>query len=115
MIWKRYFISLMTFNVVCIFTTFLIIFFQKYLPTGSELIKELDLAATINASISFATGTFWQSHNPEEQLSVFSQIFALTMQNFLSAGTSITVFIAFIRGVINNNNPYIGNFYDDFF
>jgi K+-transporting ATPase ATPase A chain len=112
--WKRYFISLMTFNVVCIFTTFLIIFFQKYLPTGSELIKELDLAATINASISFATGTFWQSHNPEEQLSVFSQIFALTMQNFLSAGTSITVFIAFIRGVINNNNPYIGNFYDDF-
>jgi len=46
--WKRYFISMMTFNVVCIFTTFLIIFFQKYLPTGSELIKELDLAATIN-------------------------------------------------------------------
>ncbi|MFK7968046.1 MAG: potassium-transporting ATPase subunit KdpA [Rickettsiaceae bacterium] len=112
--WKGYFASLMTFNIVCISFTFLIIFFQKHLPTESELIQELDLSAAINASISFSTGTFWQSHNPENQLSVLSQIFALTMQNFLSAGTSIAVFIAFIRGVIHNNNPYIGNFYNDF-
>jgi len=113
--WKRYFLSLMIFNIICIFCSFLIIFFQKYLPTGSDLVHDLDLSAAINASVSFSTGTFWQSHNPEKQLTIFSQVFVLTMQNFLSAGTSIAVFMAFIRGVINNNNPYIGNFYNDFY
>lgn len=112
--WKRYFKSLMIFNFICIFFTFLIIFFQKYLPTGNVVAEELDFAASLNAAISFSTGTFWQSHNPETQLSIVSQIFALTMQNFLSGATSIAVFIAFVKGIINNNNPYIGNFYDDF-
>lgn len=112
--WKKYFKSLMTFNFICMFFTFLIIFFQKHLPTGSDLIQELDFSASLNAAISFTTGTFWQSHNPEKQLSILSQVFALTMQNFLSGATSIAVFIAFVRGIINNNNPYIGNFYDDF-
>ena len=112
--WKKYFISLMIFNIVCIVCTFLIVFFQKYLPTGKDLTEELDFAASLNAAVSFSTSTFWQSHNPEKQLSVLSQIFALTMQNFLSGSTSIVVFIAFVRGIINNANPYIGNFYNDF-
>jgi K+-transporting ATPase ATPase A chain len=112
--WKKYFISLMIFNLICIVCTFLIVFFQKYLPTGKDLTEELDFAASLNAAVSFSTSTFWQSHNPENQLTVLSQIFALTMQNFLSGATSIAVFIAFVRGIINNANPYIGNFYNDF-
>jgi len=112
--WKKYFTSLMIFNLICIICTFLIIFFQKHLPTGEDLTGELDFAASLNAAISFSTSTFWQSHNPENQLSILSQIFALTMQNFLSGTTSIAVFIAFVRGIINNANPYIGNFYNDF-
>lgn len=35
-------------------------------------------------------------------------------QNFLSGATGIAVFVAFIRGIINSRNPFIGNFYDDF-
>lgn len=112
--WKEYFLSLMIFNLVCIISTFLIIFYQKYLPTGKDVPHNINFAASVNAAISFATGTFWQSHNPEQELSLFSQIFALTMQNFLSAATGIAVFIAFVRGIINNNNPCIGNFYNDF-
>ena len=45
---------------------------------------------------------------------MLSHIFALTAQNFLSGATGIAVFIAFIRGIINSHNPFIGNFYDDF-
>ncbi len=112
--WKKYFTSLMIFNLICIICTFLIIFFQKHLPTGEDLTGELDFAASLNAAISFSTSTFWQSHNPENQLSILSQIFALTMQNFLSGTSSIAVFIAFVRGIINNANPYMGNFYNDF-
>lgn len=112
--WKEYFSSLMIFNLVCIVFTFLIIFFQKHLPTGGNIINELNFAASLNTAVSFATSTFLQSHNPENQLTIFSQIFAMTMQNFLSGATGIAVFISFVRGIINNNNPHIGNFYDDF-
>ncbi len=112
--WKEYFASLMYFNVVCIFCTFIIIYFQEYLPTYIEAHDTIGLSSSINAAISFSTGTFWQSHDPESQLSMFSHIFALTMQNFLSGATGIAVFIAFIRGIVNSRNPFIGNFYDDF-
>ena len=112
--WREYFGSLMCFNIICIICTFIIIYFQEYLPTYSELQDRISLSSSINAAISFSTGTFWQSHDPESDLSMFSHIFALTMQNFLSGATGIAVFIAFIRGIINSQNPYIGNFYDDF-
>jgi K+-transporting ATPase ATPase A chain len=110
---QKYFISLFCFNLVGIVITFAIIYWQKYLPFG-ENVESLNLAASINAAISFATSTFWQSHNPETQLSILSQIFGLTLQNFLSAATGMTVFIAFVRGVKNDNKLYVGNFYADF-
>ncbi|WPY00312.1 KdpA-like potassium-transporting ATPase A chainprotein [Candidatus Trichorickettsia mobilis] len=113
--WDQYFRSLMCFNIICIVVTFIIIYFQEYLPLNSNLQEGLGLAASLNAAVSFTSGTFWQSHNPETQLSMFSQLFALTLQNFLSGGTGIAVFIAFTRGIINNNNPLLGNFYEDFF
>jgi potassium-transporting ATPase potassium-binding subunit len=112
--WKEYFSSLMSFNFVCIFCTFIIIYFQDYLPISANTNSPISLSGAVNAAISFSTGTFWQSHDPENELTMFSHIFALTMQNFLSGATGIAVFIAFIRGIINSKNPYIGNFYDDF-
>lgn len=111
--WKKYFASLMSFNLICIIMTFAIIYWQKYLPYGDG-VKPLNFAASLNAAISFATSSFWQSHDPETELSIFSHIFALTMQNFLSAASGLTVFVAFIRGLQNNNKLYIGNFYADF-
>lgn len=111
--WSGYFTSLMCFNLVCIAITFCILYYQKYLPLHNNLQNELSFAAALNAAISFTTGTFWQSHSPENDLSIFSHIFAITTQNFLSGGNAIAVFIAFTRGIINNKNPYIGNFYQD--
>ncbi len=112
--WRQYFLSLMSFNLTCIIFTFLIIYYQQYLPLNQNLQHNLGFAASLNAAVSFATGTFWQSHNPETELSIFSQVFALMMQNFLAGGTTIAVFIAFTRGITNNKSPYIGNFYYDF-
>ncbi|NRB11168.1 MAG: potassium-transporting ATPase subunit KdpA [Rickettsiaceae bacterium] len=114
--WRYYFLSLMFFNIICLAFTIIIIYFQEYLPLNNNLDAKdkLSFAGTLNAAISFTTGTFCQSHHAETQLTLFSQLFALTMQNFLSGATSIAVFIAFTRGINNNNNPYIGNFYSDF-
>ena len=112
--WQDYFLSLMYFNIICMISTFLIIYYQDSFPFFAPAEKKISFSSALNASVSFVTGTFWQSHNPEKELSMLSHIFALTAQNFLSGATGIAVFIAFIRGIINSHNPFIGNFYDDF-
>ncbi len=55
-----------------------------------------DLA--FNTAISFVTNTNWQAYSGEAQLSYFSQMVGLTVQNFLSAGTGMAVAVAVIRG-----------------
>ncbi|MDP4709060.1 MAG: potassium-transporting ATPase subunit KdpA [Rickettsiaceae bacterium] len=112
--WHEYFASLMYFNSLCILSTFCIIYFQDSLPTANDLPINISFSNALNAAVSFSTGTFWQSHNPESELTMLSHVFALIAQNFLSGATGIAVFVAFIRGIINSRNPFIGNFYDDF-
>lgn len=112
--WKGYFASLMYFNLVCMLATFLIIYYQDFLPLAHKNPINISFDKALNAAVSFTTGTFWQSHDPETELTMFSHIFALMTQNFLSGATGIAVFIAFIRGVTNNKSPFLGNFYDDF-
>ncbi len=112
--WQDYFLTLMYFNIICMISTFLIIYYQDLFPFFTPAIEKISFSSALNASVSFMTGTFWQSHNPEKELGMFAHIFALTAQNFLSGATGIAVFIAFIRGIINSHNPFIGNFYDDF-
>ncbi len=112
--WRQYFRSLMAFNILCIIATFIIIYFQEYLPLSNNIKDSISFSGSVNAAISFVTGTFWQSHDASRQLSIFSYIFALTIQNFLSGACGIAVFIAFMRGIINSKNSNIGNFYEDF-
>lgn len=112
--WKEYFTSLIYFNFFCIISTFIIIYYQDYLPLANANPININFSNAVNAAVSFSTGTFWQSHNPETELTMFSHIFGLTAQNFISAATGFAVFIAFIRGIINSRNPNIGNFYYDF-
>lgn len=111
--WRQYFRSLMSFNLVCILGSFILIYYGEKLPFGADLKNHPNFSSSLNAAISFATGTFWQSHIPEEQLTILGHVFAITAQNFLSCGTGLAVFMTFVRGIINNQNPHLGNFYED--
>lgn len=44
-----------------------------------------------DTAVSFGTITNWQSYSGENTLPHFSQMFGLTVQNFLSAATGIAV------------------------
>lgn len=109
---KQYLLSLLSFNLVAMTFTFLIIYYQDFLSFYSFK-SNISFSAALNATISFNTNSFWQSHNPEQDLSMFSHIFALTLQNFLAPGSSFAVFIAFIRGVKQSSDSRMGNFYAD--
>jgi len=70
-----------------------------------------DLA--FNTAVSFLTNTNWQSYVGETTMSYFSQMVALTVQNFTSAAAGIAIAIALTRGFARQQSKTIGNFWVD--
>lgn len=59
------------------------------------------------------TNTNWQSYGGETTMSQFSQMAALTVQNFVSAATGATIAAALARGFIGHRSEGVGNFWAD--
>ena len=112
--WKQYAVALIIFNVFGMILVFLIQVWQGVLPFNSEQLSGVGpWHLALNTAISFTTNTNWQSYVPETTMSYFTQMTALTVQNFLSAATGLAVAVTFIRGLTRKNAETIGNFWVD--
>jgi K+-transporting ATPase ATPase A chain len=111
--WKRYAGSLVVFSGVSILLTYLILRIQGSLPLNPQHLGAVAPALSWNTGISFATNTNWQNYAGETTMSYFSQMAALTVQQFVSAAVGIAVAIALVRGFVRRNSPTIGNFWVD--
>lgn len=115
--WKLYLKNLLIFNTMAIIFLVLIQYLQSLplfnFPFNSHNLAIVAPDTATNTAISFATNTDWQSYNPESTLSYFTQIFGITVQNFISAAIGISVCIVFIRGFIKKTSTLLGNFWVD--
>ena len=111
--WKRYAGSLVVFSGVALLLTYLIIRIQGSLPFNPQHLGAVGDALTWNTSVSFITNTNWQNYGGETTMSYFSQMGALTVQQFVSAAVGIAVAIALVRGFARKNSSTIGNFWVD--
>jgi potassium-transporting ATPase potassium-binding subunit len=111
--WKRYAQSLIIFSGVVILVTYLILRIQGSLPLNPQHLGAVGPALSWNTAVSFTTNTNWQNYGGETTMSYFSQMGALTLQQFLSAAVGIAVAIALIRGFARKGSPTIGNFWVD--
>jgi len=111
--WKRYAGSLVVFSAVSILLTYLIIRIQGSLPLNPQHLGAVPPALSWNTAVSFITNTNWQNYAGETTMSYFSQVAALTVQQFVSAAAGIAVAIALVRGFARRNSPTIGNFWVD--
>lgn len=112
--WKQYAVTLFIFNMLGMILVYLIQVWQDMLPFNPEQIAGVDpWHLAFNTAVSFMTNTNWQSYAPEATMSYFTQMTVLTVQNFLSAATGLTVAVAFIRGLTRKNAKTIGNFWVD--
>src|SRR5579864_8027753 len=111
--WKRYAGSLVIFSAVSIAFTYLIIRIQGSLPLNPQQFGAVKPGLTFNAASSFVTNTNWQNYGGESTMSYFSQMGALTVQQFVSPAVGIAVSIALVRGFSRRNSPTIGNFWVD--
>ena len=111
--WKSYAASMLLFNGIGIAFLFVLCELQGYLPLNPNNCPSLSPDLSFNVAVSFATNTNWQSYAGEAQLSYFTQMLGLTVQNFLSAATGIAILMAVIRGLVRKSATNLGNFWSD--
>ncbi len=97
-------------NLVMGIWVYLILILQGILPLNPTNLAGVNWDLALHTTISFLTNTNQQHYAGETTLSYASQVLALGFLMFTSAGTGLSVGIAFIRGVTGRN---LGNFYVD--
>src|SRR5580658_5862234 len=110
---KRYAGSLIIFSAISMGVTYLILRVQGSLPLNPQHLGAVPPALSFNTAASFLTNTNWQNYGGETTMSYFSQIGALTFQQFLSPAVGIVAAIAMVRGFSRRNCPTVGNFWVD--
>jgi Potassium-transporting ATPase A subunit len=109
--WQRYASSAIIFSGISFAFTYLIIRIQGSLPLNPQHLGDVTQALSFNTAASFLTNTNWQNYGGETTMSYFSQIGALTVQQFVTPAVGIAAAIALVRGFSRRNSPTIGNFW----
>ncbi|QGP93910.1 Potassium-transporting ATPase potassium-binding subunit [Neomoorella glycerini] len=113
MSWHEYAAMLLVFNFLGMVAVYLIQRFQGLLPFNPQHLGAVPPDLAFNTAASYMTNTNWQAYSGESTMSYFTQMAALTVQNFLSAATGIAVAIALIRGLARRTATTIGNLWVD--
>lgn len=112
--WITYGKAVLALNVIGFIALFCLELFQGFLPLNPQKFSSLSLDLAFNTAVSFVTNTNWQAYSGETTLSYLTQSLGLTVQNFLSAATGLSVLLALIRGMSRKQSQTIGNFWFDF-
>ncbi len=112
--WKEYLTSVLGFSLVAVIVTFILLAMQRYLPLNPQKLHGVAWDLNTNTSISFLTNTNWQNYGGEAVMSYFSQMAALTVQNFASPAVGLAVAATLVRGLARAASETIGNFWTDF-
>ena len=112
--WKTYAKTLVCFNLFGMVAVYAIQMLQGGLPFNPEKLDGVTpWHLAFNTAVSFMTNTNWQAYGGESTMSYFTQMAALTVQNFVSAATGLAVAIALIRGLTRKTTDKIGNYWFD--
>ncbi|MBU1333108.1 MAG: potassium-transporting ATPase subunit KdpA [Gammaproteobacteria bacterium] len=111
--WQTYALALLAFTLVSLLTLFSILMLQGSLPLNPQQLPGLEWTLAFNTAVSFATNTNWQAYSGEAQLSYFSQMVGLGVQNFVSPAVGLAVLVVFCRGIARRSSNSVGNFWVD--
>jgi len=111
--WKHYSLALLALTLISLLTLFAILLAQGSLPLNPEAMPEMDWPLALNTAVSFVTNTNWQAYSGEAQLSYFSQMLGLGVQNFVSPAVGLAVLVVFCRSFTRRSSTAVGNFWVD--
>jgi K+-transporting ATPase ATPase A chain len=113
MSWRRYFLAVLTFNVVGLVTLMVLEMTQAWMPLNPQKLGNVSWALALNTAISFITNTNWQAYAGESTMSTLTQMAGLAVHNFLSAATGMAVLLAIARGIKRSSANTLGSFWVD--
>ena len=111
--WTQYTIAMLAFSVAGFLSLYLLQRLQGFLPFNPQHLGAVAPDLAFNTSVSFVTNTNWQAYSGETTMSYLVQMLGLTVHNFLSAATGISLAIALIRGFARRSSQALGNFWVD--
>ena len=115
--WKQYTLSMLFFSLFTMLVTYAILRLQAFLPLqhffNPQGFPAVSDHLAFDTAASFTTNTNWQSYGGESTMSYFSQMVALTSQNFFSAAVGIAIAAALVRGIARHCADTVGNFWVD--
>ncbi len=111
--WSTYTIALLLFSLAGLLVSYAVLRLQAHLPLNPDHMKAVSPGLSFNTAISFLTNTNWQSYSGELTMSHLSQMFALTIQQFLSAAVGMAVVVALIRALTRRQRTTLGSFWVD--
>jgi potassium-transporting ATPase potassium-binding subunit len=111
--WFAYTIAMVVFSVSGFLSLYAIQRLQNLLPLNPRGFDAVPPDLAFNTSISFITNTNWQSYSGETTMSHLTQMLGLTVHNFLSAATGLSMAFALVRGFTRSSAATVGNFWVD--
>lgn len=111
--WQRYAAAVLAFSLVSFLATYGVQRLQHLLPLNPAGLAGVAPDTAFNTAVSFVTNTNWQAYAGESTMSHFTQMTALTVQNFASAAVGLAVLVALSRGFSRDSSGTIGNFWVD--
>lgn len=111
--WKTYAAAMLLFNGAGLLLLYGLLQLQGWLPLNPLRLGPVAPDLAFNTASSFASNTNWQNYAGETTLSYLTQMLGLTVQNFLSAASGMSILVALIRGVAWQTARTIGNFWVD--
>ncbi len=80
--WTRYAVAAVSFNALGAGKVYLVQRLQAWLPWNPQHLTNVAPDSAFDTAVSFVTNTNWQGYAGESTLSYFTQMLALTVQNF---------------------------------
>jgi len=113
MTWKTYATSVLWSGVFGFLVFYAIERLQHHLPLNPMAQGPMDPHLAFNTAISLITNTEWQSYGGETTMSYLTQMFCMTVQDFVSAAVGMAVMVGLVRGMRGVRGKTIGNFWVD--
>ncbi|MGM3387793.1 potassium-transporting ATPase subunit KdpA [Stutzerimonas stutzeri] len=111
--WKSYSLALLSLTAASLLALFAILVLQAHLPMNPQAVPGMSWDLALNTAVSFVTNTNWQAYSGEAQLSYFSQMLGLGVQNFVSPAVGLAVLVVFCRALARRSSRDVGNFWVD--
>jgi K+-transporting ATPase ATPase A chain len=87
--WRSYAAALIVLSAIHFLMLYAILRLQQHLPLNPTGQDAMSPQLAFNTAISFVTNTNWQAYSGETALSYGTQMWGLTVHNFLSAASGI--------------------------